>query len=359
MYERLRIQNFRGLRDLTLVGLRRVNLLVGENNCGKSSVLEALHVLASEGSIVPLMSALARRGEYSDHGEAYELDVSHLVHGRSVVDGSQFSIEGEHGGVQRKFVASFRLVDKPISARKAAMGETSDVVSIALAWTGGLAGAVVFGELSRHRGTSFEGGVIDVRTYAERLRNGEGTASAELVASEGLSSERVVALYDAISLTPEELVVLEALQTIEPGIERIALAKLPPSSVARSGIRISINGQRMPIGSMGDGMWRILGIALCLVGVRDGVLLIDEIDTGLHYSVLTKMWRLVLATSRRLGVQVFATTHSRDCVDSLAEVAHDDGQDISLQRIERDKPQAVPFSEAAIRRAAERGIEIR
>jgi predicted ATPase len=362
MYEQLHIENFRGLRDLTLVGLRRVNLLVGSNNCGKTSVLEAVHILTSEGNVIPMMTALGRRGEYSDHGDGYELDVSHLVHGRKVGDGVSLRLDGVVGGARRALSASFHLVEKPISARKLAMGEVAEVLALQLEWTGGTEsqGVIVSGEVSRHRGTSFEGAVIDMRFYADRLRSGnEASPIVEMVSAEGLVPERVVALYDAISLTPDEALVVEALKTIEPGIERIALAKLPPNSLSRAGIRLSVSGQRVPIGSMGEGMWRILGIALSLVGARGGVLLIDEIDTGLHYSVLTKMWRLLLDTSRRLNVQVFATTHSRDCVDALAEIAQDDGQDISLQRIERGKPQAVPFSEAAIRRAAERGIEVR
>lgn len=120
-----------------------------------------------------------------------------------------------------------------------------------------------------------------------------------------------------------------------------------------------VAGQRIPIGSMGDGIWRLLGIALALVQARGGVLLVDEIDTGLHYSVLIDMWRLVFETARQLDVQVFATTHSRDCYEALAAVTEPDRTEISLQRIERGKREAIAFSEVEIRQAAERGLEVR
>ena len=120
-----------------------------------------------------------------------------------------------------------------------------------------------------------------------------------------------------------------------------------------------VGGKRVPIGSMGDGVWRLLGIALSLVRAERGILLIDEIDTGLHYSVLVDMWRLVYETAKRLEVQIFATTHSRDCYEALASVAEAGRYDISLQRIERGKPLAIAFSEAEIVQAAERGIEVR
>jgi hypothetical protein len=71
------------------------------------------------------------------------------------------------------------------------------------------------------------------------------------------------------------------------------------------------------------------------------------------------MWRLVSETAKRLDVQVFATTHSRDCYEALATIAVPDQHTVSLQRIERGRPDAVAFTEAEIREAAERGIEVR
>jgi AAA15 family ATPase/GTPase len=120
-----------------------------------------------------------------------------------------------------------------------------------------------------------------------------------------------------------------------------------------------VAGQRIPIGSMGDGIWRLLGVALALVSAREGVLLVDEIDTGLHYSVLVDMWRLVFETARSLEVQVFATTHSRDCYEALAAVTEANRTEISIQRIERGKVEAIGFTEVEIRQAAERGLEVR
>lgn len=67
----------------------------------------------------------------------------------------------------------------------------------------------------------------------------------------------------------------------------------------------------------------------------------------------------MLATASTLDVQVFATTHSRDCYEALAAVTEDDRDQISLQRIERGKVQAIGFTEAEIKQAAGRGLEVR
>jgi AAA15 family ATPase/GTPase len=89
---------------------------------------------------------------------------------------------------------------------------------------------------------------------------------------------------------------------------------------------------------------------------------VDEIDTGLHYSVMENMWKLVSQTATRLGIQVFATTHSRDCYESLAAISRNVGaneSEISMQRIERGKEQAVAYSEREIIAAAKRHLEVR
>ncbi|WP_243147110.1 AAA family ATPase [Scytonema sp. UIC 10036] len=120
--------------------------------------------------------------------------------------------------------------------------------------------------------------------------------------------------------------------------------------------------QRVPIGSMGDGIWRILGLALSTVCAKNGFLFVDEIDTGLHFTAMSDMWKLVWKTATRLNVQVFATTHSNDCWTSLADIATqekatEDG--ITIQRIEREKQTGIAFTEREIVIAAQRGIEVR
>ena len=90
--------------------------------------------------------------------------------------------------------------------------------------------------------------------------------------------------------------------------------------------------------------------------------MIDEIDTGLHFTVMENMWKLIAKTAERLNVQVFATSHNSDCWTSLASVLCDKNavnDKVSIQRIEKDKKQAVAFTKDEIIIAAEREIEVR
>jgi len=121
-------------------------------------------------------------------------------------------------------------------------------------------------------------------------------------------------------------------------------------SVACEGI-----DEPIPIGSLGDGTWRLLGLALSLIHAKGGVLLVDEIDTGLHYSVMPSMWKLVLEAAKSLDVQVFATTHSRDCWEALASVSRSNvsiNSEVTIQNIQKTKLKSTVFSERQIILAA-------
>ncbi|HMV69068.1 MAG TPA: AAA family ATPase [Myxococcota bacterium] len=93
----LSIENFRGIRELGLDGLGRVNLLVGRNNSGKTSVLEAVHILQHGGDVGAVVASLRRRAERpppdDDVSSRWSLDVRHLFHERSL--DTQIRLVGE------------------------------------------------------------------------------------------------------------------------------------------------------------------------------------------------------------------------------------------------------------------------
>lgn len=129
---------------------------------------------------------------------------------------------------------------------------------------------------------------------------------------------------------------------IEPKIERIASVSAEKYLSRKPGerggliVKLSDSDLPIPIGSMGDGIWRLLGLALATVSAQGGVLLVDEIDSGLHYSTMSDMWKIIWQTATKLDVQVFATTHSSDCWQSLASIASKEKEDknrITIHRI--------------------------
>ena len=112
--------------------------------------------------------------------------------------------------------------------------------------------------------------------------------------------------------------VVEALRIIEPRVDRLNfLNENEFSNVRVPYVTLKDTGQRFRLSSMGDGINRVLSIILGLVNCKGGVFLLDEFETGLHYTVQTKLWEVIFMLSEKLNIQVFVTSHSRDCINSF------------------------------------------
>jgi hypothetical protein len=187
----------------------------------------------------------------------------------------------------------------------------------------------------------------------------------QFIQTEALNAPELNQLWNEIALKPEQDLVLRALRFIDPEIEQFAPLTQPYwIGIQRGGFIAKRKNENapVPIGSFGDGIWRLFSLAVALSTVKNGLLLVDEIDTGLHFSVMTEMWKFVDEVSKAFNVQVFATTHSYDCIHSLAAVCRDieaDKSEITIHRVEAEKPESIRFTEAQTKIAADRDLEIR
>jgi hypothetical protein len=298
--------------------------------------------------------------------------VGRLFHGHSFEIGNKFRLSASNESPQSLSAQFIELDEEEWSRTSPPTIEQETLfgtAGLALTWAGKkTAPETASFPLSERGGLSLE--TVRRRT----LRRDEERASVAFVTTSSLTPDEVVYLLGKVLLNPEEDLLTRALRIIEPDIDRIAAipaAGLPsaryyqPGGSSRGGVVVKIKGQekRLPIGTMGDGIWRLLALALSLIRAEGGVLLVDEIDTGLHYSVMEDMWRLVYRTARRLNVQVFATTHSSDCWHALAHVCNEKDlfrdNDVSIQHIEKGEKLARSFSEQEMMIAADRGFEVR
>ncbi len=348
MISSLKIENFRCFQSFELHDLGRLNLLVGTNNSGKTSILEALNLLNSHGNLSALQDVMLYRGEDINSDE---LDIRHLFYGREIKLGSHFSIQSIPSEI-----VNVNILDGWDGSQK--------VEFFTIDWSGyeGENESLANIELSPKNGIP----LFKVKNPHRESKNSK--TRNQFVPSSSFGNQQMIEMFEKVVLTPEEELVIQALQNIDPSIERIASTSIGSDSsglrFSRGGLVVRLAGekQRIPIGNLGDGIWRMLGLALAIVNARDGVLLVDEIDTGLHFSAMSKMWKLIWETAKRLNVQVFATTHNSDCWTSLAELASTQElseEGITIHRIEKDKPHSIVFTERQMAIAAERGIEVR
>ena len=118
----------------------------------------------------------------------------------------------------------------------------------------------------------------------------------------------------------------------------------------------------LPLRILGDGIMRTLEIVLALVNAKDGMLLIDEFENGIYYTVLPELWQLIFQLARRLNVQVFATTHDWECIEAFQKAAVEDKQDEGLLvrlSLKGDDIVATLFDERRLASATRNRIEVR
>ena len=152
------------------------------------------------------------------------------------------------------------------------------------------------------------------------------------------------------------------MQIIEPNIERIAFTSRDSRWPAAAWVKLRDDDHRIPLGSLGDGIRRLLALAIYVARASGGVLLVDEIDTGLHFSTLEQMWKFIVESAIRLDVQVFATSHSGDCLRALAWLESDMpelAQEVSVHRVERGYSNSERYSANDIEVAIRHDIEVR
>jgi hypothetical protein len=182
------------------------------------------------------------------------------------------------------------------------------------------------------------------------------------LSANGLNNEDLGRLWDEITLTPLEKHIVAALKLLYADIEAINIVGTDSLLERLPKIRVKGSSEPLPLRSLGDGVNHMFGIILALTNAQNGIALIDEIENGLHYSVQYEMWRLVFRLAKVLNIQVFATTHSWDCIETFQRAAtEDEGQAGMLIRLQTQGDDVVPtlFDERKLAIATRNQIEIR
>lgn len=377
----LEIHNFRAFRHLEIEKLGKVNLIVGKNSVGKSALLEAIRLYAAQGAPGVIGDLLQDRDEWSPRQsrprEANDtlIPVDNLFYGRQSLVQNNSVIRIGPAGLRSKTLTlevgwvalktdsdgerTWIRVASPIGVELNSIDD-SDTIEPRL---------VIQYNSDRSQLLRLNSNWLS-QSARPILDAATRSAKPVFIATAGLSIEEIVVRWEQISLLPEiKGSVIGALQIIVPEVENLdiighrqlageSLSRYTPVVMAK----LADVQQPVPMRSLGEGMIRVFGMALALVTAQDTVLLIDEIDRGLHHSVQIEVWRLIFALAETLNVQVFATTHSWDCVAAFQHVADEDAQqDSILIRLQREGDDVVPvlIDEATLAIVTREQIEIR
>ena len=367
----LQLHKFRGFDAYELADLTRVNLLVGKNNTGKTSILEAIHFLVSKGDPRVLVRSANRRGEigYADGGLGQEepIDISHCFFNHRFQPDTGFQLSSDGYGQISVQISQLPFDDLSVfdddDSEEAVHEDDVDQSRPLILQIEG-------NNLEPLALPVTESGSISMRQVVRLRRPRHDTETlpppVHFISPDSLYPALMREMWDTVLLEGRESEVIAAMKILERDLESIHFLT-GHASRARSGRAGALlgfrgGGRRVPLGSYGDGMRRLLALSLSLIQTEKGVVLVDEIDTGLHWTIMEEMWRLVIDTARRHSVQVFATTHSYDCLRGLASLveSHPElAQDVSTQKIERSLNKAVRFDATDIQAAVEQNIEVR
>lgn len=363
LFDSLEIRQFRAFDYLKIDQLGHLNLFLGKNNIGKSTLLEALWLFAGIGSPERIQTILEGRDEPRElcHGSSYEPAVWRLFHGRPPLE-----LISSSGSIQ------IGRVDAPDSALTLSIGwltdskekgELIEVISPADADAENLIPALSIKYGSVRRLLRLDESFLDLRRRwsLQSRSNKEMEIPCTYVGPMGLDGLGLQSLWEKIVLTDSKNDVIEVMRIIAPETDDFAL--LPCGSMAPS-IRVRVKNENdpIPLKTMGDGMNRLFGLGLALVCSKDGILLVDEIENGIHWSVLPDVWKFVLTVAKRLNVQVFATTHSNDCLKAFHYGTKEDHSvDGIAARIEKKGGEFTVeiFDESRLSVIVNEGIEIR
>jgi AAA15 family ATPase/GTPase len=153
-----------------------------------------------------------------------------------------------------------------------------------------------------------------------------------------LPADKLAELWDEVALTTDEQDVKNALKLVTPNFENLAFRKRRNSqgqlSYRAAIVKVAGVDSPFPLKSLGSGMSRTLQLVLSLLQAKGGFLLIDEFENGLHYAVQPQLWELIFKLGTESNIQVFATTHSWDCVRAFHSVWEEQENDGSFHRID-------------------------
>ncbi|MFZ2361688.1 MAG: ATP-binding protein [Anaerolineae bacterium] len=335
MYSSFTARRFRCFRDMTVAPLAQINLISGKNNVGKTALIEALwmhhgYFNPELGIRLSVLRGLTRiKTLEAFHDLFADFDVAAPI---------EFVSQDERGITRTlRITISEQTRSRLEFVRDGLNGGNGYQESL----------ADRTGQESTEASTArvdFEftvGGGPAIRSQAfvepnairfERAANVKEPTGIFLPAGQPAGLEEMAERFANLAVAKQEDQAVRFLRIVEPRLQRLAVQYRGGVPVIYGDVDLP---RLIPLPLMGQGTGRLLQIALAIPEARGGILLIDELENGIHHAIMPAVWRGIAALARTYQVQIFATTHSRECIDAALEAFQDDlGVRFALHRLE-------------------------
>lgn len=349
MIESLSISNFRGIERLELHGLKRINVIVGENSSGKTALLESIF-LAGGGSPEIALRLQMQRGlvqllQIALDRNSYEALWRQLFHGFDQKQTISIELLGSEANTRSVSVA-YRSSDSPTLPFGKADLESPFIVPITFEWKDAR------GVVSRAQPKITEQGLNMA---------GIGETMPIFLFSSGVTvgSAENASRFSELDADGKSDAFVTALREVFPFLEGISIQIASGQPMLHA--TLGFSEVKVPLGLLSGGINKLAGILLALAGRVQGVTLIDEIENGFYYKLLPSIWSVFLSTCKKQGGQIFASTHSEECLRALLETVGENTEEFALIRTERSNGRCMArvFGGRQLHSAIEQNIEVR
>ena len=364
MFESIQVRNFRVLKDLRIGPLGRINLIGGLNNSGKTSLLEAIFLLAGAGDPQLAVNSNVMRG-FGPGG--IEKSLEEMLPAISEAWKEFFyelnpSTPIEVGGNHSKFgKLALTISAEQAETREIALARPGESPVTYVPYRP----ALTF----RYSGPENRQTEGNIRMTGEGI-NSKQPAQGDLLGSTDrdipfsitiLKSQSGNIQNEAVILgklrkQKRSDLLLEALRVVEPNLQSVEDSSASGTPMIWGDVGLP---ELIPLPVMGEGMTCIARLVLYISDTPNGVLLVDEIENGLHHTVLPKVWEVVDVAAKQFNTQVFATTHSAECIRAAHESL--DPEDFRYHRLKvlESGNRSVTYEPEAITAAVKHGFEVR
>lgn len=346
MLEYINIKNFRSFEKIEIKKLGKVNLFVGKNNAGKSALLESILLYVSHFSTTEILNLLSSRQETWEHSNTLSnrrnipSPIRHLFRNHLIPNTYEegFFISTNQHSVSIKVIpyvyneSENRAKRKKIEPDELENYDSDFIENFVVAEYISLA----------NKPTKIILSVDDPIEIIRRKSSYYSEANLipyQYVSTSGINDEKASYLWDSIALTDLEKEVITGLQLVDPNV--VGLTFVENQNGRNNKFRIPLvkvtgHNEPLPLKSLGDGMSRIFQVILSLVCSKGGVFIVDEFENGLHWSVQESAWDLVFKLADKLNVQVFCSSHSRDCITGFQRAWSQHPEKGGFGRISKD-----------------------
>lgn len=344
MFEKIKIERFRGIKHASIEGFKQINLFFGKNNCGKSSLLEAVFLGSGlSNPLLPIHVNFMRgynKARLNDLKlDFYNLDSSQPIH---------IQMENEEKRDLEIYLLEQNQNNVSLNADATNILSNVEEGDYGLKFDFKINDQHFESLLRFESANSTDAMRIVPEQYVESLRCTYLSPKYDFSASiQGLKN---------ILQNKDEHFIVEGLKLIEPHVQDFIFTD--NEMLVDAGF-----AKRIPVNMMGDGARKIVSLLTAIYDCKNGILLVDEISNGFHYSVMCSLWKVLINAAIRNNTQLFITTHDTDSIKGLRDAAFNKHDNMvatfKLLKTSDDELKAYHYSLKSLDYSINQEIEVR